>query len=94
MNDSHELRAEHRPAEVGRTVRRWHLAQLHRLRGWCGRPLDPVADVLPLTHATDVEPHLRCPDCWRLYALGQAVGSWASTDRAGSQDGTGTRAHV
>jgi hypothetical protein len=73
---TYELRAEHRPAEVGRMVRRWHIAHARRLKGWCGRLLDPVADVLPLAHATDVEPRLRCPDCWRLFATGQAFTSW------------------
>jgi hypothetical protein len=82
MTTTFELRAEHRPAEVGRRVRRWHIAHTHRLKGWCGRLLDPVADVLPITHASDVELRLRCPDCWRLFALREAAPPWAAGDRA------------
>ncbi|WP_042408989.1 hypothetical protein [Streptacidiphilus carbonis] len=82
MTTTYELRAEHRPAEVGRRVRRWHIAHTHRLKGWCGRLLDPVSDVRPITHAPVVEQALRCPDCWRLFAAGRAFPPWSAGNRA------------
>jgi hypothetical protein len=63
-----ELRAEHRLAEVGHQVLRWHIARTHHLKGLCQRLLDPVADDLPITEAAGITPKLRCGDCWRLYS--------------------------
>jgi hypothetical protein len=64
-------------------VRRWHIAHAHRFKGRCGRLLDPVADVLPISHAPEVEPRLRCPDCWRLFGIGKVAPPWAAGNRAG-----------
>ncbi len=68
-----ELRAEHRPAEVGRQVRCWHITRTRHLSGLCRRLLDPCADALPITEAAAIAPRLRCEGCWRLHGHATAL---------------------
>ncbi|WP_042388527.1 hypothetical protein [Streptacidiphilus melanogenes] len=68
-----ELRAEHRPAEIGRQVRCWHIAQARHPSGLGRRLLTPCADALPITAAASITPQLRCGGCWRLHGHATAL---------------------
>ncbi|WP_037606275.1 hypothetical protein [Streptacidiphilus rugosus] len=80
MRGGYQLRAEHRPANPGRAVRRWHVVPAHRLTGLCRRLTEPVAEVRPIADCWDVDLDLRCPECWAQYAvLSASLPAWADS---------------
>lgn len=80
----YELRAEHRPAVVGREVSRWHIAPAHRFRGLCRHLLDPVSEVLPIGQVHSISPELRCDECWQIYSEAGSLPAWASARQLSS----------